>query len=511
MKYSLLALIIFFSGCKADDFKTLPKGPIAHQLIALGRVNDGIRLKGFSGATPANTNIMVTSGRDSAQVVSEADGSFDVKVLTNNFAKFAEVIFTVNGKDFVVSYQIRDLAKDLHKVVKESFNFGKEISSISVRKDKALILSTNAALVSKLDISAQWRPVDEKISILLNPKAETNIGAYKISASDKYLVATLFNTHELALIDLSQNKLLSKTRLKKPNSTDNFLFKNDPPLQVSVAVDADGTGLKNQITDSFARNAEAVIALDDTHFLATFSNHYQFLDANTKSVVGPGIVALLAVEKGQLVTKHIETLKFKNPMYFLPQGNFIWLTCPGAWRVEDNIYKSSEAGMVKLKINDDKNGFNIEHEISLKDFSPTMPALINDSLVIPHSQHNEIAVIKDSALEILPENIKKIPGDLSFSLSFASFWHDNIVMLGDDNGSVIAYSLSQGFFPFPFIGPISIKIKDQELSPRIHELYFRQQVTNSAVTEPFVGYSAWAVSFTQGRIFALDLLAVFGP
>ncbi len=145
--------------------------------------------------------------------------------------------------------------------------------------------------------------------------------------------------------------------LKKPHSTENFLFKNDSPLQVNVAIDADGTGPKTKISDSFARNAEAIIALDDTHFLATFSNHYQFFDKNTNSVVGPGIVALLAVENGQLVTKKIEVLKFKNPMYFLPKDNFIWLTCPGAWRVEDNLYKSSEAGIVKLKLDADKNGY----------------------------------------------------------------------------------------------------------------------------------------------------------
>lgn len=509
---NLYLIILFFIASCAPGFKKLPEGPISHQLIALAKVNDGIRVRGFSGATPAKTAIMCTMGQASAKTESLDDGSFDLKIITTNVADYAELIFNVNGKDHVASYQVKQLDIALNNIAREPLTTGKEIDELSFIDQKVLVLSSNAASVGIYEISDEWSLGKAQTTILLNPKADVNVAARTVVGFKNFALVPFFLTHELALLDLSQGKLMSKTRLNDAQGKP-FIFKNEPPLMVNNPIDADGLGKKSEISDSLARNAETVFALDDEHFLVSFTNQYQFLDGPNKSVMGPGIVALVTIKDGVISSQDIKILKFKNPMYFLAQDEKnIWITCPGPWvSAEKGVYKSADAGMVKLLISDDKKSFSIQHEIALKDFSPAPPSIVNHKIIIPHSQHDEIAVIDDTATEIAKADIKRVQFPRPLSFSFASFWHDDIVMLGDDGGTLVAYSLKEGFFPFPFVEPINMSPKAKELAPRVSKLYFRHIEKKKEIKDLSAGYSAWAISSIQARIFPLDFLAVFGP
>lgn len=510
MKHKIFLLaILLITGCSSKVFKKLPEGPIDHHLIVVAKVNDGIKAKGFSSSTPKNTSIMCTVGEKSGSAVSNADGSFELTI-NDLEAKFVDLIFNVDNKDYVVGYEVKDLSERLGQIAHSPFSIGKEIDFLSFIDKKALILSSNAASISIVDISDQWILSDKiKSSVLLNPDGKTNIGARMVEAlGDKALVSFSL-THEISLIDTKNNEVLSKTRLKDASGA-LFTFKNPVTLTVKDAIDADGSGPKTSISTSFAHSPEAIFAIDDQYFLATFSNYYQFLDNDNDSVVGPGIVALMSIKGGELITHQIELLTYKNPMYFFADDQDIWITCAGAWHKQSSgIYQSHDAGITKIKLSADKNSFTVGHNISLGDFSPAEPVVVKNKIIIPHSQFNDIAVIDSNASNITANDMIEAKFPRSFNFSFASLWHDDVVILGDNLGSLVAYSLSEGFFPFPFIEPITIDPK--LLPPRLHKLYFRNRVLKTPIKDMPAGFSAWAVSYNQAKIFPLDFLMVFGP
>ena len=78
-------------------------------------------------------------------------------------------------------------------------------------------------------------------------------------------------------------------------------------------------------------------------------------------------------------------------------------------------------------------------------------------------------------------------------------------MLGDQSGAIVAYSLSEGFFPFPFSEPIITSLEQQiKLVPS-------QVIMRHKSQEYQPGYSAWVVSHWQNKIIPLDFLKIFGP
>lgn len=511
MNRLLILFLLILASCSPKlSFKKLPEGPIKHQLIVLGKVSDGVRVRGFSGATPPKTTITCAIGEDGQKVQSSQDGSFDMKVATTNNPKYGELVFETAGKEYQANYEIKDLDKALDKVAKDAFATGSDIASVSFANDKALILSSEKAALSIYDLSPEWT-LEKYRTIVLNPEGKVALGARSAVGFKTHALVPLFNTHELLLLDLDKNQILSSTRLFN-TAGEPFKFTNDPALAVNKPIDADGTGKKTLIKDSFAQNAEAVFAIDDEHFLASFINSYQFSDDKNKSVMGPGIIALLNVKNGKVVSQNIKVLEYKNPMYFVAEDEKnIWLTCTGPWDLEGTTYKSSDAALLRLTINDAKDGIAITRQIPLKDFSPGKPALVSGKIIIPHSEQNEVAVIDQNATELTKADIKPAKYHRAFSFSFAVPWHDDIVMLGDNSGSLVAYSLKEEFFPFPFVAPIRIEPEATIAPPRIHDLQFRHQALGKALVDLVPGYTAWATSFDQGKIFPLDFLTVFGP
>jgi hypothetical protein len=503
MKKFIFLLCIIFASCSPETFKILPKGPVNHQLVVLAKVDDGIRVRGFSKSTPPKTIITCTIGQDSQEVTSESDGSFDIKVKSQNPAKYAELVFIApDNQPQVLGYEVKDLSRVLQEITREVFRPGPEISGISFDNNQALILYSIASSVNFFDIGEDWKLKDRSSHILINKEAQT-LGASYISNNKNYAIIALYKSNELALLDLSEKKI-SKSKLKDKTGK-LYSFINNPALNLNIPVDA-GFGLKNKIDKSLALSPESIIAVDDNRFLVSFSNYYQFADQKNPSVLGPGLLALVSIKNDQIITEDIKELKYKNPMYLLANGDDFWVVCTGPWHI-GNTYESHGAGLIKVNLSADKNSLIISHEINLKDFSPTAPSFIDQKIIVPHIGHNEIAVIDQKALEIKDFDIKK--SDRPFSFTSASHWYDDIVMLGSD-GELVAYSLKDGYLPFPFIEPIKIKFNNQELS-RVDKLYFRHQVKNTSLNDLVPGYTAWAVSFGQAKIFALDFLRVFGP
>ncbi|HXW52484.1 MAG TPA: hypothetical protein VEL47_00135 [Myxococcota bacterium] len=526
--YFLLFFILCSCGPTGRHFKPLPEGPIKHQLIVLAKTKEGARARGFIGATPANTKIDCQIGSIKATGTSLADGSFslDLKNADHEIDK-GDLTFTVGDQVFRQPYAVKVLSQDhankshpsmLREIAKEAFlGDGKEIDSLDFYQDKAVILSSEASLLRFFAVDDHWiinnRP---KSAVLLFDDNETGLGARTIKTLGKFLITPLFNAHEVMLIDGSVPKTIDAVRLTdRANRLQRFPV--DPPLTVKHPIDADDSDKKtNTITKTTARNTEAVIALDDKHFLVSFANYYQWADFQRQqsSVVGPGIVALMAVENNKITPKAHLVMPFKNPGFFLKKDDrTVWVGCGGAWQANpDGIFSSENVGLVRLALSADFSSMKIEHQIALNDFALAQPAIVGNKLVLPHNFRNEIAVIDENASAILPKDRMTPQIKMSFFFTFATPWHGDTVFLGDAQGTLVAYSLSEGFFPFPFVEPIPI---DKTVSPKVMinpvELRFRHHVKKYRLEDSYPsGYNAWVVSATY-KIYPLDFLAIFGP
>lgn len=524
MKSLLIAIVsivgLGLTSCgDKPAFKPLPTGAIHHHLIVVAKIDGGVKARGFTGATPAKTEVFCGVGSKNHSVVSNDDGSFNLFVAdTDQDIGYAELDFKTREKSFQVAYTIKHLPTSLGEVSQKAFETEKEVDSFAfMERERVAILSSQAALVRTFRINEHFALENEPQSaVILNRENPEALGARMIAQVGDYLLSPLFMTHEIALIDIDNKKTLQRTRLldnaKKPH-----LFDIIPPLVVKTAIDADGSGKTTTVINkSMAHNAEAIFPLDATHFLATYSNYFQFADFTTKqnSVVGPGIVALLRIENGVIKTSHVAALNFKNPQHFATLDNKeVWVTCTGDWNFKSaDVMESHSAGIVKLKIADDFSSFSVDHEIDLKDFSPAEPVLLGNKIVIPRSWNDEVAVLDQSATRIGKTDKRVIKFHRPVAFTFASHWHDNVVMLGESQGSLIAFDLETGFFPFPFVEPIILnKSIGANVALTPIKVYFRHAVEKTNFSSEYrAGFDAWVITAVQ-RVYPLNLLSVFGP
>ncbi len=510
---ALLCGLIFLSSCKEPStFKELPSGPIKHQLIAVARTTAGVRARGFLGATPPKSGIFFEVGPHNKAIISNEDGSFDHELILNSHEARADLTFSLDAKHYQVGYEIKDVAQVLKRMSKKIFSTDFEMDSIVVKESHAAVLSTNAALLNIHPIDGTWALKKKSLAtIVLNPNNKAKLYPRATLLTKNHAIVALYGTHELMLIDREKKSVIYKSRLLDKNG-ELYTFENKPPLLVKEPLKADGQNNSTSIAKSFAHSPEVMFALDETTFLVAFANYYQFADPSTQSssVVGLGVVALVSIDNNQLTTKAIVQLPFKNPRYFIAKNNQeIWLSCSGVYRdINSFPMKSDDAGLVKLLITANNN-IEIKHHIPLKDFSPAKPALVSNKIIIPLAYGNQIAVIDDTAAEIKTDDIKTPSFHRSFAFTLAEPWHDDIVFLSSNEGSLVAYSLADSFFPFPFSEPIRINpTQEKSISISPTELIFRHG-ENEENYKP--GYSAWVLSTTQHKIFAFDFLEIFGP
>lgn len=515
----LLSVVgLFLSSCEdIPKFKELPSSVINHHLIVVAKTKDGVRARGFSGATPKGSKVFCAVDRQNNSVISGDDGSFSIEVPSDTDTRFAELDFLIDDKSFSHRYEIKDLAHALSEISYEPFSTDMELDSLAFFGDRVAILSSNASLVHLFAVDKHFA-LDDKIgySVLLNAAPTIPVGARMIAKLGPRLLAPLFQTHEVALIDITTPKVLQRTTLRNPQGKP-YVFDVNPPLVVKNPIDADGSGKKStKISKTTARNAEAVISLDDKHFLASFANYYQVADFTSmqNSVVGPGVVALMRADDEGIKTLAVAVLRFKNPQHFvIKDDHTVWVACTGDWNfVNKTLLASNNAGLVKLGIAKDFKALAVEHEIDLKEFSPAEPVLIRDKLIVPRSWNNEVAVIEETATALTNEHKRVAKFHRPLAFTFAARWHDTTIFLGESAGSLIAFDMDEGFFPFPFVEPIVLnKEIGKEITLEPIKAYFRHVVEKTDyVHARKPGFDAWVLTAAH-QLYPLDFLRVFGP
>jgi hypothetical protein len=520
MKKSIIALtaLLLLASCKDEPkFKILPTGPIKHQLIVMAKTSRGVRARGFRGATPPNTPVFVEVGSHNNKkenTISDAEGRFDVELTLQESASVGDLTFSVDSKHYSETYQIKNLPEAIANVAKKPFSTDNELSYVALNGSSAAILSSNAMLISLHNVDETGRLKKKASSTIgLNPNATANLFPRMVASKGNHALVPFSGSGELALLNLSQGSIADKSRLK--DKTGNlYLFENNPALTVKIPLSVDGTSESStSISKSFAHSPEQIIALDDTTYLASFANYYQFADhtKNDLAVVGKGIVALLKIENNKIRSEAIVELPFKNPRYFMVKNETeIWVSCAGAYRdTNTNPITSDDAGLVKLTLSADKTSLSLSNPIALVDFSPGQPALVGSKLVVPLAYGNKIAVLEENATAFTDNDIKPHPFHRPFSFTLASLWHDDLVFLASSDGSLVVYSLNEGYFPFPFIEPLMLNgDQDKRLMPSPEQLIFRFK---DYAKDYQPGFGAWAVIGGQEKIVPLDLLEIFGP
>src|SRR5690606_18814001 len=117
---------------------------------------------------------------------------------------------------------------------------------------------------------------------------------------------------------------------------------------------------------------------------------------------------------------------------------------------------------------------SISHQIALTDFTPGEPAVVNNKLIVPHAWGNHLAVIDETATAMGTENLKTHAYHRPFSFILAKHWHDDVVFLTTHDGNIVAYSISEGFFPFPFTEPMKLnRAQDKRMAINPMQLFIR--------------------------------------
>jgi hypothetical protein len=470
------ALSIFFlNACTPQaSFKTLPEGPVKHQYIVAARSALGVNIRGFSDAVPAGSEVYFEAGSTIATpVVANSEGAFLITLpdASPDILQGELHVRLPNKKTLAQAYTIKNLDQALKQIAHSPLlNTPPEVSYLTIDSNYAYILSSEAALVRKIAIAPEWTLAESATAtILLNPHLESWQNPRTLATNAKYTVTTLFNPTELSLIDWQENKLL-----------DNY-----------------------KITNTKARSAERVIALDEANFLVSFIN----FDNAAQKITGAGIVALVGIANNTLKVRDFKILPYKNPYAFKKNKALeIWVSCTGAFDLESRTLRTTDAGMVKLQVTPGDGSIKIQHQIAFSDFTPAEFDIIGNNLVIPEYSGNKIVVLKEDAAKITPQDYKTAEYMRAFEFTLAAHWHDDIFMLADVSGDLIAYSLSEGYFPFPFKYPIVLEnIPDPEIKFGPSQVLMRSQ-------ENYIpGYNAWVISNRQQKIIPLDFLELFGP
>lgn len=476
-----LILLVFacmhFLACDhKKEFKQLPDEPVNHHLIVVAKDKQAIRAKGFLGAVKENSEVTLLTKEDSSSAIANYNGSFDISLPLKKIPSTCVLTIKYSDRSFSNDYTVKDLPVELNSMADQPFDLNKEVDSVAFHKDHASILSSSASLIRTFTLDKYWQPLANPKNILLNKEASSIIGPRALASLGDMILVSLFNKHEIELVDPKQQKITDSTKVNK------------------------------------AQNAEAIITIDDKNFLASFVNYYEFEDSskNQEAVVGPGVIALMSVDNNKLTTKETKELQYKNPTHFIKQTDkSIWVVCSGAFSFKNGRVSSKDAGLVKITIKD--NLITIDKSIPLNDFVPASPAIVEDTLVLPHYFSNEVTII-NSSYEFKKFTIEK-PGYKNFNFTFATYWYDDIVFLGESSGLLIAFSISEKAFVYPFINPIRIS-NDKSLTIPLNPqaLHFRHQVEKRRLTDKYnLGFNAWVSSSAQAKIIPLDFLTVFGP
>lgn len=467
--------LFFLISCKAEPkFKLLPAGPIKHQLIVAAKTNKSIKARGFAGATPPGTTVYFEVGDVHASAISSPEGSFNLELPSANLsAVFGVFNFTTpDNKKFVERYEIKNLSQVLNSVADQALSAPPEISFVNIHNDEALILSLDAALLRRVKINSDWTLAQHSLeNILLNPEVKEAPSPQTVDARKNHAIVSLFNSSELSLVDLKTNKLINNFKLNH-NRT---------------------------------RSAQRIMALDDTNYLVSFVNFDRALAVEEKSDFGWGVVALVEIKDNSILLTQALVLPFKNPYAFKinpKNASEVWVMCSGAYADTKSLpLKTLDAGLVKLDITNNSKIITLSKKIALKDFVPAEFELVGDFLLVPEFGGNRLLVLKEDSHDL---NFIESSYSRKFNFTLATHWHEDIVMLGDQSGALVAYSLSEGFFPFPFSEPINIG-KESQIK------FVPSQVIFNFKQDYQPGYSAWVISHWQSKIIPLDFLKIFGP
>lgn len=457
-----ISAFLLAQGCgEKSIFKKLPEGPVNHQLIVLAKTNEGLKLKGFAKASPPKADIFLESGRLNAKTVAEGDGSFMLDLPGATDGSLADLSIAANGKVYRANYSPKILSQTLNKIAKKPFSTGKDIGYFLPGNNQAYILSTDANLVSTHQLSSNWI-LDEHSShsVLINRHSRPSLYPRMMDRVGTSLIIPLFGAHELLSFNLNNESDLFSTKLKNPDQSV-FTFNNNPPLKISAPISADDISPASQeIKTSIARNPERILAIDDEHFLASFTNYYQFNDPskNKKSVVGPGIIALLKLQGSKLLTLKIKQLSCLNPQFFTRQSSKdYWLTCTGSFdEISANRVSSQGAAIAKLSLTDNLKDFTLGAEIKLDGFTPAEPAINEKILLIPEAWGQRVLSMPLSESSIKDNYFKTIAYHRDLYFTTSAHWHQDSFFLGTSDGHLVSFSDKDGFFNFPFVEPISI-------------------------------------------------------
>lgn len=509
---ALLASMAFWSCQERAQFTRFKDEGVKHNVIVLARHGDEIRLLGLKGALPANVKVNLKIDEEEISTTSLSEGNFDLRMKNEKHSqtKTGNITFELPGDKKSFTYAIRDLDTAVSNVVGKKLPYSGDITDFNVNSDDELSLSAgHTASFHRFRLNSHWADFVSTVNeTMLNPSLKTNPALRNHLELQDHFVVSLFSSNSLALIAKKDGKMLHTTTLKNPDDSP-YIVSVGEILTTTVKQDVMNDGqMVSSFDKTIAFGPDALFALDDTKFLATFTNYYEAASNKVRNaVVGPGILGLFEVRDGKIQTLKVIALAHKNPQYFFGfLRNSIWLLNTGAWEYDAKRYITQNAGLTKLSIINNFTDIIIDKNIAIDDFSCGKPTLVNDHIIIPESFGERVFVLSANAVSQTEGDFVTPPKKNTHKFLEAEHWRDNIIFLSDASGSLVAFDSVEGFFPFPFVAPLTV-LKD--IAPSIYtprKILFRQGDQGFDYTG-----NNGLIMLLQKQIVTFNFLVLFGP
>jgi hypothetical protein len=359
-------------GARCPDERGEAPWPGA-RLIAAARVDDKVRIRGFSGAVPPGSIVRVAHPSDERRVHADEEGRFLVEL------RIAGAVQVDAGELGRATLPVRELAEAMACIPGASLESGTGSNDLVLGTcDGGLV-----ALVAASSDGALWaagldggRVPPAAVFPVDGLGRGANPWGVALDASSGRAVVTLFGQHAAALVEPCTGRLLSVANAAQHDNAPRLL-ELDPPLQLDAPLDADDSGVaKALVTRMLPRHPQGVAFVEE-RVLVSFTN---LLEVGPPARFGPGLVVAFDVVDDALRAAEHMVLPFDNPQSItLDEEGRAWVSCSGVLEQgEDGWAAVSEGGLVRLAA----APLALAEVVPLGTFAPATPAFAGGALVV---------------------------------------------------------------------------------------------------------------------------------
>lgn len=433
--------------------RALPDGPFATERIAAALADEGVRVRGFTGAAPPSSKIVISLNSKTIEVESDALGRFE-GVLVTKGASSDEALLTIAGDS--TSVRVRPVSGMEGCVARPPLVTGTTPNDLAVALCGGIPVAFTPNSADGALAPTPLLPTNAGAPVLF-PADDEGRGAnpyhVTLDTSGARAAVSLFGQDAVTLVDPCQGRVLD---VAEPSASDGgpLVIDVTPAMDVEVPLDADGDGESETHIERMRLRAPQGVAFAGDRLLVSYTN---VLQLGEHPRYGPGVVVAFDVMGDELHPAGHVVLPFDNPQGLtLDEQGRPWVSCSGPLGPGQTAFEAlSDGGLVRLA----PDTLELERVIPFGRFAPGTPAFDGDFLVVGSLVQPQVAVLPVAAGSVEQGQILPLPGGLRTESAFeAAALGGGLFLVTDFSSDVVHVidALASEVDPWPFEGGIGV-------------------------------------------------------